>query len=34
MSYDFLLMRHAKSKHNKVKDQWKERYYDKSYKQM
>lgn len=32
MDYQFLLMRHAYSRHNLEKDQWKQRFGDKSYK--
>ena len=34
MQFDFLLMRHAYSRHNLEKDQWKGRFGDKSYKNL
>lgn len=34
MNYDFFLMRHAYSRHNFEKDQWKQRFGDKSYKTL
>lgn len=34
MDFDFVLMRHAYSRHNHEKDQWKERFGGKSYKTL